>query len=300
MRSGLDRATLVAFLGSVLFGGTNFVAVRFSYAGIEPFFGAAVRFTIAAALLFLLALIRRVPLPRGRAALGTLVYGLLAFGLAYALVYYALIRLAAGTTSVILASVPLLTLIFAVLHGQERLSARGVAGGLLAIAGIALLSAGTMDGDVPLVYFLTAVGAAAATAESSVVAKALPRLDPIVTNGVGMTAGAGLLWIVSLSFGESWALPSDARTWLVLAYLIVFGSVGLFMLFLFVIERWSASATVYSLALMPVVAVTLGSLLANEPITWKLLLGGGLVLAAVYLGAVAKRAVGPASPTPPR
>jgi drug/metabolite transporter (DMT)-like permease len=109
-----------------------------------------------------------------------------------------------------------------------------------------------------------------------------------MTNGVGMTAGAALLWVASFAFGEPWAVPETARTWVVLAYLVVLGSVALFILFLYVIERWTASAAVYAIALMPVIAVALGSLLAGEPITWELTLGGILMMSAVYVGALSR------------
>jgi drug/metabolite transporter (DMT)-like permease len=210
-------------------------------------------------------------------------------------VYYALIGLTAGTTSLILASVPLLTLLFAAAQGQERLTVQGIGAGIVAIVGIGILSSDTLDLNASPLYFVSALLSAAATAESSVVAKSLPRLDPILTNAVGMTVGAVVLWLVSLGFDERWVLPSNARAWLLLGYLTVAGSVGLFVLFLYVIERWSASATVYSLALMPMVAVTLGALLADEPITWKVILGGAMVLAAVYLGAQSGRRVSAAA-----
>jgi len=282
------RATLFAFSGAVVIGGGNFVAVKFSNEELAPLFGAALRFTGAAALFFGLAWTRRIPLPRGRAAWGAAIYGLLGFGLAYAFLYYALVGLPAGTASVILASVPLLTLAFAVVHGQERLSAKGIVGGILAIVGIAVLSARAMGGEVRAIYFLSALLGAVAAAESSVVAKSLPRLDPVVTNAVGMTAGAAMLWIASFALGEPWALPQTARTWVVLGYLVVLGSVALFILFLYVIERWTASAAVYAIALMPVVAVALGALLAGEPITWELTLGGILMMSAVYVGALSR------------
>ena len=67
---------------------------------------------------------------------------------------------------------------------------------------------------------------------------------------------------------------------------MVAGSVGLFYLIVFVIRRWTASATAYSLTLMPVVAVTLGALLADEPITPEVIVGALLVVVAVYVGAV--------------
>ena len=282
------RNTITAFAGAVVIGGGNFVAVKFSNEELAPFFGAALRFSAAAVLFFALAWVRRVPFPPKRAAWGAITYGLLGFGLAYAFLYYALVGLAAGLTSVIMASVPLLTLVLAVAHGQERFTGRAVVGGALAILGIGVLSARTFAGDVAPIYLVAALLGAAAAAESSVVAKGIPRLDPIMTNGIGMVAGAAMLWIVSLAFGESWALPATTRTWLVLGYLVVIGSVSLFMLFLYVIERWTASATVYALALMPVVAVAFGSLLAQEPITWELVIGAVLVISAVYVGALSK------------
>ena len=109
-----------------------------------------------------------------------------------------------------------------------------------------------------------------------------------MTNAIGMTAGSALLWVASFALGERWALPATSQTWLVLGYLVVVGSVSLFVLFLYVVGRWTASASVYALALMPVVAVPLGSLLAGEAITWDLLLGGLLVVTAVWVGALSR------------
>ncbi|MEX2609181.1 MAG: EamA family transporter [Gemmatimonadota bacterium] len=231
---GQENAAPSAYPGAVIIGGGNFVAVRFSNEELPPLFGAALRFSLAAALFFMIARVRGTPVPRGRAASGAALYGLPGFGLACAFLYYALVGLAAGTASVIMASVPLLTLAMAVAHGQS-----------------------------------------------------LPRPDPITTNAIGMTAGAALLWVASLAFGEAWALPDTGRTWLVLGYLVLLGSVALFILFLYVIERWTASATTYAIALMPVFAVLFGSLLAQEPITLELVGGGALVMVAVYVGALA-------------
>ena len=55
-------------------------------------------------------------------------------------------------------------------------------------------------------------------------------------------------------------------------------------------QRWTASSTSYIFVLMPVVAVALGALVADERITVTTILGGGIVCAGVYLGALARRA----------
>jgi len=272
-----------------LIGGTNFVAVKFSNEELEPLFGAGIRFTAGALILLGLMRLQRTPVPRGREALGGAIYGLLGFAVSYALLYYALIGLAAGTAAVFVAATPLVTLVLAVLHGQERFTTRGLIGGALAVAGITLISLDSLGGDLRPIYVLAALLGVVAIAESSVVVKGFPRSDPITTNAVGMAVGAVLLLVASLAFREEWVVPQRAKTWIVLGWLAVAGSVGLFVLFLYVIKRWTASATVYALTLMPVVAVILGTLLADEVITVELILGGVLVMTAVYVGALSGR-----------
>jgi drug/metabolite transporter (DMT)-like permease len=67
----------------------------------------------------------------------------------------------------------------------------------------------------------------------------------------------------------------------------VVGSVIVFTLYLYVIVRWTASATSYSMLLMPLVAVVVASFRFGEPITLAVLAGGALVLVGVYFGAFA-------------
>ena len=234
-RDGPDRLTLAAFSGAVLIGGSNFVAVKFSNAELAPMYGAAVRFTAAAAIFLLLGWALSLPLPRGRAMLGCAVYGALGFGVAYGMMYFALTEVSIGTAAVITATVPLFTLVLAVVHGQERFTARGIVAGLLAVAGIGVISLHSLNADAPLLHLLAVVVATAAIAESTVVVKGFPRADPVTTNAVGMMAGALLLWMASLVAGESWILPDQARTWAAFGWLVIAGSVGLFYLVLFLI-----------------------------------------------------------------
>ncbi|CAN5778730.1 hypothetical protein BH23ACT12_BH23ACT12_22920 [soil metagenome] len=88
--------------------------------------------------------------------------------------------------------------------------------------------------------------------------KGFPKSDPITTNAVGMSVGAAGLLVASILSREPWSLPSAASTWMAVLWLAAAGSVGLFGLFVFVIKTWKASASVYALTMMPVVAVGLG------------------------------------------
>jgi drug/metabolite transporter (DMT)-like permease len=285
MRQPADSKTYAAFFLAMVIGGANFIAVSLSNREVPPFFGATLRFAIATVLFFLIALVWRIPLARGRDAVGAVFYGLLSVGVSYAFLYYALVGLHAGTVAVIVASVPLFTLAIAVLFGQERLTINRVAGGILAIIGIVILRG--FGGDFVPSYFFAAVFGAMAIAASSVVAKAYPNVHPINMNAIGTAAGTILLTISSIVFGEQWTLPRESSTLISIAWLVIAGSVGLFQLWLFVIKRWTASATVYALTGMPVVAAGLGIFILDQSITMQVLAGGVLVIMAVYVGAIA-------------
>ena len=117
----------------------------------------------------------RLPLPGGRALTGALLYGALNFGAAFALAYYALVRLHAGLGQTLLALVPLATLLLAVAQGQARLRAAAVVGTLLALAGVAVISQGPLSVSVPLGSLLAAVASAVCIAQAAVLVRRFPR-----------------------------------------------------------------------------------------------------------------------------
>ena len=281
-----DRATLVAFGTFVLIGGFNFVAVRFSNRELAPMFGAGVRFTVAALILLAVVALRRLPVARGRALKAAVIYGLLNFTAAYGLAYWALTTLPAGIGAVLFAATPLFTVFLAPLHGIEKFRVRGLAGSLITLVGIVILADPTGADRLPWLSLLAMLGSAAAAAEAGVVLKLLPSAHPVSTNAVAMAIGGPLLLGASGLIGESWAFPAETETWVAVSYLAVIGSVGLFGLFLFVLRRWSATGTSYATALIPVITVIVGSLLASEAISLPMVIGGAIVLVGVYLGAL--------------
>jgi drug/metabolite transporter (DMT)-like permease len=278
------RLTLAAFVTMTLIGGTNTVAVRFSNEELAPFWGATLRFVPAALLLGAWVALRGVPLPRGRALVGAVVYGVLNFGLSYALVYYALVTAPAGPAQVVLAVVPLVTVLLATLQGIERFSWRGVAGAAIAAGGIAIVFGDQLSAAVPLLALLALVAAAVCISEVGVAIKWFPRVDAAMLNALGMTIGAAMLLALAVAVGEPLALPQRPVTWLVLAYLVI-ATVVLFTLVLYVLNRWTASATSYSFLLLPLVSLALAALLRGEPIRQGFLLGAVIVLVGVYVGA---------------
>ena len=277
---------LTLFAAAVTLGGANFLAVRFSNRDLEPFWGAGLRFSLAATLFVIIALVLRLPWPRGRQLGLTVVYGLLSFALFYALMYWALLQVTAGIATVVLAVVPLVTSLLAAAQRLERISVRALVGSLLALAGIVWMVVGPGDVVLPLPALLAMLGAALCVGQSVIVGKKLSGNHPAMTNAVAISTGALALLALSALAGEVWVLPSQPEAVWSLVYLVTLGSVGLFVLVLLVVRQWTASATSYMFVLFPVVTMLLGAWLADEPVTLHGAIGALLVMAGVWFGAL--------------
>jgi drug/metabolite transporter (DMT)-like permease len=281
-----ERTALAAFFVMSLLAGGNAVAIRFSNRELDPLWGACLRFALAALLLGAVMAILRVRPPRGRALAGAMLYGAFGIGGAFALAYYGLVDIHAGLGQTVLALVPLATLFLVVLQRQERLRSSGVIGGLLALAGVAVISGATVRDDVPALSLLALLGSALCFAQAAILVRRFPPVHPVAMNALAMGTGAVLLLAGSLLARESFELPQRAETWLALAYLVPVGSVLVFVLYLVVLRFWEASRAAYEFVLIPVVTVVLSAWLDNEPLGLGLLIGGPLVLLGVYVGAL--------------
>jgi drug/metabolite transporter (DMT)-like permease len=286
MKGDSDRWTLVAFFTGALLSAGNPISVKFSNVELDPLWGATLRFTLAATLMLLVMAALRLSFPRGRALLGAVLYGLFNFGLAFACLFYALVELGAGFLQILLAVIPLTTLFLAVLQRQERFTLTPVLGAVLAMAGVVLMSQIALNDAIPPLSILAAMGAALCLAEGAVLVRIFPPEHPVSLNAVGMTVGAGVLFLGSLLAGDTIALPTLRATWLALAYMVILGSGGVFILWVYVLKRWKASRAAYNFVLLPPITLVFSLWILDERVGVELILGGLLVLTGVYIGAL--------------
>jgi len=280
-----DRATLLAFAGVVLCGGLNTIAVKQTVADLAPEWGAAMRFLAAGLIFAVLTVARGRAFPRGRALGGAMLYGAVGFGAAFGLVYPALRDVQAGTAAVVIALSPLATYGLAVAQRQEAFRPMALLGALVALAGVGIVFVEQLGAAVPLGALVVVALGMACLAEAGIIVKWMPRSDPFATNAVAMLTAGVLLLGVSLLLGETRTIPSELATWVAVGYITVFGSVVLFGLYLFGLERWSASSMSYSTLLLPFVSVTVATLLTGEAFSIAFVIGGIVMLGGVYLGA---------------
>ena len=283
-QSGEGKVLAAFIVGSILAGG-NAVGIKFSNDELDPLWGAALRFLVASALMWLIVVLARRSIPRGRALGGSIIYGLLNFAGAFGFGFVAFVELEAGFGQLVLAIVPLLTLLLAVAHGQESVTARALLGAVLAIVGISIMSWDSLGG-ASIGSLIFALLAALCFAEAAVMVRKYQPIDAFGLNAVGMTVGAVVILLASLIVGETIALPEMTPTRLAQVYMILIGSVLVFVLYVFVLSRWDASRATYAFVVIPPVTVLVSWWLRDEPIGVGLLLGGVLVLAGVYVGAI--------------
>ncbi|MBI4394249.1 MAG: EamA family transporter [Euryarchaeota archaeon] len=276
---------LAAFVATVLFLGVNFVAVRFSNRELAPFWGASLRFAVASMILFAVVAAKRIPLPSGQALIGAALFGAFAFGANFALVYYGLVTVPSGMAAVTFATIPLTTFLMAIGFGLERFRRLGLLGALVSIVGIAVVFQEQLSAAVPVLSLLSVFAAALFAAASGIIVKGFPRSHPIAANAVGMAVGTAILFPLSLAFHEPQTFPVATATWGALGWLIV-SSMLAFVLMVWVLSHWTASANAYGSVLAPLVTIVVAASIAGEAVTGALVVGGIFVMVGVYVGAL--------------
>ena len=124
---------------------------------------------------------------------------------------------------------------------------------------------------------------------TGVVLKRGPHQHPLGANAVG--AMAGLLVCAAGSFlaREPHAIPHDPRAVLSILYLTLAGSVGAFVLYVWLVNHWDVTRVSFVAVVVPVVAVLFGSAVRHERLTSAHWAGALLVFAGLALGILSDR-----------
>ncbi|MFC6824901.1 DMT family transporter [Halopelagius fulvigenes] len=282
-----DRRTLAFFaLTSLLFGGT-FVAAKAGLGYFPPLLFVALRFDVAAVALASYAILttsRDGLLPRTRGdAVGILSTGVLAIGLTNALLFVGQQYATSAVASIVFSLNPVLTPVFAAaLLSDERLSARGVAGMILALVGVGLVvnpdPANLLAGGFGKAILLA--GAVAGALGSVLIRWADGGLSSTVRTAWGLPFAAVLCHLLSWSAGESAAAISWTPTAvLALAYVGIFAGAVAYITYFGLIDETGAIRANLVFYVVPVVATLGGAAFLGEAIPLSALAGFGVIFA---------------------
>jgi drug/metabolite transporter (DMT)-like permease len=290
---------LLAYSAIYFLWGASFLAIRQVVAVTPPFFAAAFRFLCAGAILYAYSRAKGMPQPDRRQLVSTALLGLVMFAGDYGCLFWAEQEVPSGLAAVIAATIPVWVLLGEWLFaGSARPTAKAVAGIVLGIGGVILLMlpAGLHDTGFSrsaLVLLLGCFLWAGGTVASRHLQ--LPR-QLTMSAGLQMSWGGAFLLLISAASGELGKLPALSHQWnwqlaFAMAYLIVFASIIAFTAYVWLIARDPTTRVASYAYVNPLIALLLGSLLAQERPTPLQYAGAALVVAGVAFTIAGKRVV---------
>ncbi|HUN71786.1 MAG TPA: EamA family transporter [Steroidobacteraceae bacterium] len=290
--------TLIAFAIIYLVWGSTFYAIRVGVHEVPPLLLAAVRFTIAGAVLFIWAVAQGEKLPRRREWAAAALLALLIFVVDYGILFWAEQRVASGTAAVILATIPACMALAEILFLRtERLTLRLGCALLIGLAGVVVLVDPSLGVAGAPVYALGAAGllvSAVSWSVASVLSKKLPTpASKVMSAAAQMLVGGLMLCIVAAAAGEARGFHPGAVSsgaWIALAYLTVAGSIVGFTAYTWLIHHHSPTKVGTYAYVNPVVAVVVGHFLGGEVLDARVGLGTALVLVSVIVITTRRRA----------
>jgi drug/metabolite transporter (DMT)-like permease len=267
--------------------GSTYLGIELASETMPPFFAAGSRFLIAGGLMLGLVAWQRgsrvLRLTKAELASAAVV-GILLTG-SNALLFLTERQVPIGLASLIIAAIPLWIVLLR-LAAHERPDLVSIAGLLIGFAGIALLvRPGGHSGS--LAYLLLTVLGSFTWAFGSFISPRLPvPRDAFATTAYEMLAGGVVLMTAALiAYSPHQLNPAhySARSLLGLAYLIVFGSLIGYSAYAWLLANAPIGQVSTYAYVNPVIAIALGAIVLGESITWRIVGGALLVLAAVAI-----------------
>lgn len=277
-----------AFLMLALAWGTSFMFIKIAVQTVQPVALVALRLLIGSLGLLLVLKLRQIRLPReARVWRHLAVIALINVALPFVLIVWAESGeqgLDSGVASIVNSTVPLFSIVIAgFLLQMERVTPAAILGLLVGFAGVVLLMGrGAQADSAGLLPYLAVLGASLCYASGSVYARRYLHGIAPVALALGQLSLAALFALVASVLLEPWSANSfPPATILALLWLGLVGSMLAYILYFFVLQQWGATRTTLVTYLVPAVGLTAGILILNEPVDWRLIAGGALILSGV-------------------
>ena len=280
----MRRLHLLAYISLCLIWGSTWLGVHIIVQYVPPFLAAALRFIVAAPILFAALFFRKSVWPReARQWNAIFVLGFTVIGIPYALQFWAQQYITSSLSAVLFSALPLTVALLTPLMMHYTVPRRCVFSMLVGLGGLlVLLSTDLKFGTRAFWGGIAVLTSMFGSAWSAVYAKIRLRdVDPLVSTAFQLLIGAlGLLW-------ATWALESHrAASWtrsavFALLFLAIFGSATAFAIYYWLLQRIQPYQISTINLVIPVVAVLEGAFIGHERIPLMMIVAMAVVLGSV-------------------
>lgn len=273
---------IVLSLGALyIFWGSTYLAMFFAIESFPPFMMAAIRFSTAGLLLYLVLRWRGYPAPKRDEWLGAAAVGILLLTIGNVSVEFAQKTVSTSAVAMAIATVPLWIALFSSLWGEPP-NRRECLGILLGMLGAMVLSTGGALQASPegaLLIFLATI----TWAFGSVWGKHLPMPQGLMGSAAQMVVGGAVLVILTVFIGEPWPAHVTQKSIWAMLFLIFFGSIIAYSAYQYLLKTVRPALATSNTFVNPVVAMLLGVWLANEVIDWQEIVALVIIIVGVLL-----------------
>jgi drug/metabolite transporter (DMT)-like permease len=300
-----SKAALIAgFAAIYIIWGSTYLGIRIAVETMPPFLMAGVRFLVAGAIVAaFIALTRGFRATRAQWRDNAIIGGFLCLG-GNGLVSWAEQTVPSGIATLIISAGPVfIVLMDWAVHAFFKDGKRGTRPGALTFVGLALGFVGlailvgpsvmaTGVGSLDPWRVLGLLGATFFWGVGMIYMRYVSNpAEPFTASGIQMITGSGWLLVTGVLTGELARFDPaaiTARSLIAWAYLVVFGSLIGFSTFTWLMKH-STPAKVSTYAYVnPVVAVFLGWFVLHEPVSPRIFVAAGVIIAGVAIITVTK------------
>lgn len=284
-----NKSAYWALLALCIIWGTTFLAARIGVRGFPPLLFMGSRHMMAGLLLLIWGSARQRALPRIADFKQQLLPAIMLVALGNGIVSMAVKHIPSGLAALLCAMMPVyVTIINLFQKNREPLNAKIVTGLLLGMAGLLVIFKDNLAAIANPQYLggiIICLVSCLFFALGSVYTKGKPAPSNVyIKVGLQLFMGGGVL-LTGSTIMEDWnavhSIPGD--TILAILYLIFFGSILAFLCFDHVLSRLPVGlATIYAY-INPLVAIVLGFLILNEPVTVFTLIAFTLTIGGIFL-----------------
>lgn len=284
-----NRNPYLALLALCFLWGTTYLAIRIGVKSFPPFLFSGIRYMISGlAILLWFYFKKEVIWPTLQELKRIVVTGLFIFVGGNLFLVLAEQSVTSGMAALVNSSFPIwIVLITRIWNPEERISNLSIIGILIGFVGqwlifyeqLFLLSNGAYFLGFVLLFIGLINGAL-----GSVYMKRFPvKINSALNAGLQMMICGSVTTVIGLLIGEGKKITFDPTGWYALFYLVIAGSILGYSLFVYAMDRLPATIVSVYAYINPIVAIWLGLVILNEPISAKTLIAIAVTLVGVYI-----------------